>query len=389
MPDPRKKDPTLPRGVTIEDQWEKRRRLGKPVNPGVRRYLAKALIGGTKYKSKVFDKRRDAIDWATATVARIQAGLDTGRCCLVVTYLDEYLSELKSRRLSEGYIRQAEDTLQLLHNNGAKDLNNPSFIHTAKLILYNKKALKTNRDGSVRRQTQLKLSPSTINRYIAQAKTFSTWCSDNGYANRDVLAPLKKLREVKKNKPVLTVSELKRLLNDENSHHSFWLMTCLMCYLGLRCGEAAGLRTADILFEEEIVRVCMPDGHGMKLKWQKERLVPLQPELAEILRKQMDPKAKYVVKSDRPRKDKTKWRTDFDQLLRLAGITKRPGLSPHSCRHTYISLMVAHTGDMRKVQKSVGHQSIVTTEKYAESADAYYIFVKDWPKDQYLHLRNL
>jgi integrase/recombinase XerC len=49
--------------------------------------------------------------------------------------------------------------------------------------------------------------------------------------------------------------------------------------------------------------------------------------------------------------------------LGVAGITKR--LSVHCLRHSFATALYAKTGDLRLVQRALGHRHITTTEIYA------------------------
>jgi integrase/recombinase XerD len=54
--------------------------------------------------------------------------------------------------------------------------------------------------------------------------------------------------------------------------------------------------------------------------------------------------------------------------LKLAGITRQ--LSVHSLRHTFATRLYRQTGDLRLVQRALGHRHIATTEIYARVEDA-------------------
>ena len=55
------------------------------------------------------------------------------------------------------------------------------------------------------------------------------------------------------------------------------------------------------------------------------------------------------------------------QWLKLAGID-RP-ISPHALRHTLAVKLLAHTGNLRLVQRALGHASINSTVRYAQLPD--------------------
>ena len=53
----------------------------------------------------------------------------------------------------------------------------------------------------------------------------------------------------------------------------------------------------------------------------------------------------------------------FARLLDQAGIERR--LSPHSLRHTLAVRLLSRTGNLRLVQRALGHASIASTVRYA------------------------
>ena len=54
----------------------------------------------------------------------------------------------------------------------------------------------------------------------------------------------------------------------------------------------------------------------------------------------------------------------FKKAIEAAGLSMR--YSIHSSRHTYATLLLAKTGNLRFVQKQLGHSSITTTSLYAD-----------------------
>ncbi|MHC4238392.1 MAG: tyrosine-type recombinase/integrase [Planctomycetota bacterium] len=57
----------------------------------------------------------------------------------------------------------------------------------------------------------------------------------------------------------------------------------------------------------------------------------------------------------------------FEKWLRSAGIARR--YTVHSLRHTFATRLYEQTGDIRLVQRALGHRSISTTEIYTLVAD--------------------
>jgi integrase/recombinase XerC len=58
----------------------------------------------------------------------------------------------------------------------------------------------------------------------------------------------------------------------------------------------------------------------------------------------------------------------LEQWLRKAGIECR--ITPHVFRHWLASRLLAQTGNLRLVQRALGHRSILSTARYAQLPDS-------------------
>ena len=58
----------------------------------------------------------------------------------------------------------------------------------------------------------------------------------------------------------------------------------------------------------------------------------------------------------------------LEQWLRKAGIERK--ITPHVFRHTLASRLLERTGNLRLVQRALGHRSIMSTVRYAQLADS-------------------
>lgn len=105
----------------------------------------------------------------------------------------------------------------------------------------------------------------------------------------------------------------------------------------------------------------------------RERIVPLQPELAEILGQPGaagDPVAPRLEAIDSRR---------FARFLARCGVPAA-GRTPHSCRHTYAGLMTATGVPGALLGAYLGHSSADTTAIYTKLAGRYAQAVGDWPR---------
>ena len=133
---------------------------------------------------------------------------------------------------------------------------------------------------------------------------------------------------------------------------------------GVRVSELVGLGTADVWFDEALIRVL---GKGSK-----ERLVP-------IGRRALGAAALYG-REIRPQLDQGKTNGRFflnargQPLSRVgawgiikrsavrAGIKKR--VTPHTLRHSFATHLLEGGADLRAVQEMLGHADLSTTQIY-------------------------
>jgi integrase len=144
---------------------------------------------------------------------------------------------------------------------------------------------------------------------------------------------------------------------------------------GLRLGEVCGLRKSDVELDKRIrnVRRSFDD----PAKSGKPRMVPILDDLLPALQVWLDGLSTELVftgaKGKMLRRDAPYFRPDrnLGRVLERAGFP-RTYISFHGFRHTFASLYMMAGGDLFRLQKLLGHQSIETTQRYAHLApDAF------------------
>jgi len=139
-----------------------------------------------------------------------------------------------------------------------------------------------------------------------------------------------------------------------------YALVCVLAYAGLRVAEACALTWADISEDRLLVR------HG---KGDKERYVPLAPRLraalADLDRREIPVLRHSPVFLSRLRRPLSVRAAQhiIERLCLAAGIDRELA-HPHSLRHTAATMLLRRTGNIRLVQRFLGHASIGTTEIY-------------------------
>jgi site-specific recombinase XerD len=223
---------------------------------------------------------------------------------------------------------------------------------------------------------EIKYSSATINRRLVAVRSFIKWAMASKLIDYNPL-DIVKLPRVQTESPTLAFddSEVVQMIKSPDlttkKGHMHRLVMHLLFSLGLRRSELTQIKVNDIYQER---------GHyviKIKGKGNKDRHLPLSPDIINALKNYMDAMANYNIqfepddyllqstlkgKNEKPMDGSTVYRI-IEKYAKLCGINKR--VSPHSCRATAIShLLDTQKTPIRDVAIFAGHSKITTTERY-------------------------
>lgn len=219
------------------------------------------------------------------------------------------------------------------------------------------------------------LKGTTINRRLEAVRRLLRWAEASGTVPTNVATAVEAVRLARDRKPVgLIAAEVHGLLRaaGESSHglaRRNYALVQLMLQTGLRIGEVAALRRADITLRDRAGTVRVRHGKGLR-----EREVPLNATARRALRQLFD-------RHPAPRPEDPVFRSIRNQplpirsiqntitaLARRAGLT-RPGISAHSLRHTFaLAWLRQHPGQLVELAQLLGHESLDTTALYTRAS---------------------
>jgi integrase/recombinase XerD len=197
------------------------------------------------------------------------------------------------------------------------------------------------------------LAPRTRYWWLSTLHRFYEWAVDEGHCSSD---PTR--RAVRPKCPPLAARPVQRTdiaaVMFMTPAGPMRTMLALMRYGGLRCMEVAGLRWSHVDDTAGWLRI---EGKGAKV-----RFVPISPKLASLLPARARPNDPVIGATWSP----------ADVSDKVAAHLRRCGLeaTAHQLRHTFATELYAQTGNIRAVQKILGHASIATTEIYVGVPDA-------------------
>ncbi len=134
-----------------------------------------------------------------------------------------------------------------------------------------------------------------------------------------------------------------------------------LMYTGIRRGELLALNTNAVDFQACPLTVKNGKG-GMG------RVIPLCEELMELLRDWLEPRPEcehdgvFTTRSGQPL-GKHGLQDAFQRAKKAASI-EREGITIHSLRHTFASLLLQNGADLVSLQRLLGHSSLDTTAIY-------------------------
>jgi site-specific recombinase XerD len=201
------------------------------------------------------------------------------------------------------------------------------------------------------------LSPASINAVLSACKSFYDFLLDEGLVKGNPFGTKKlRVKEPDKKPAFLTEEELGKVKKAmERLPRHIQLAFETMLWTGLRVSEVASLTGEDVIIEDGKVFLRVRSGKG-----QKERLVPvMDKDLALELLSLSKKKAKGSLfgVSDGTLKDYAY------KVKKWSGVN----FHSHRLRHTLATKLLAKGISIDVVQRILGHASINTTRRYAET----------------------
>ncbi len=220
-----------------------------------------------------------------------------------------------------------------------------------------------------RRRGEMPLSPASVQRHLSAIRTFYRYIERRWDATNAAL-PLIKGPRVKRPLPkAVSASEALKIIQEPlDSPGEPWVAArnqavLALCYgAGLRISEALSLTGRDV----PLARQLMLTGKGGKT-----RLVPILPVIGEAVSEYVR-HCPYTMSPDAPifrgaRGGVLRPEIIQGEVRRLRGALGLPeSATPHALRHSFATHLLAGGGDLRTIQKLLGHESLSTTQRYTD-----------------------
>lgn len=217
-------------------------------------------------------------------------------------------------------------------------------------------ALLDNLAVELKAQQKNKQTSAGINRSIRALKTAMRKAEFWDLIPPQNWRKVSKFRENKGRVEFHTPGEINKILEKFNGN--WQLVVLLACRAGLRRGEIAALKWADIDFENNQIYIA-PN------KTEKHRYVPISADLRKALLSAKTDTTFVVNVGDNKKRASKDFLTAY-----YSKVTKSLpfNCNMHKLRHTFASHLVQAGVDLYRVSKLLGHSSIEMTEIYAHLA---------------------
>jgi len=208
----------------------------------------------------------------------------------------------------------------------------------------------------------------SMNRSKSALRSFFRFLTDAGHLKQNPARLVRSAPCSQKPPSCLTEKETWRLLATIKCCKTIiavrdHLMFALMLGTGMRLGSLVGLNVGDVDLASGTLRI---NGKG-----NVEQLVFVNGGLKRLLKKHLDkrdPTDPLFLSVRGRRIGSRQVQLRLEHWLKEAGIT-RP-CAVHTLRHTFATRLYEKTGDLRLVQRALGHRHVTTTEIYSQVADA-------------------
>jgi len=204
------------------------------------------------------------------------------------------------------------------------------------------------------------LSPTTSNRKLAAIKSFYKFLMVEGVVNVNPAELIESAKTEEKVHRIVTTDEYQHMMSIIDKLENRALIELLFT-TGVRREEVITLRRSNFNFNQGILKI---NGKG-----KKERMIPIIPEIIPntILWLEQHDNEWVFPSSKNPSKPNTvRW---VNKVVRKwADKAGYIDITPHSFRHAFGTYLYENGADAKAVQEMMGHESIDTTNIYAQSS---------------------
>ncbi len=371
-----------------------------------------------RYESATFATSAEANTWATSRRAQFIQGTSSATKAIWEEVGKEFLTSLKlrtERPITERYLAQMKQMIDAVTGLGVKDISQQNFPSIIERWLYSltskKNWQKKARPASAGHKRKMLILARVITRFAKKRRliAFDALESVNIgkpperqkelFSGNDILKLIDPARRFPRaalyQQTVSLVEERGSLAAAAQSlgcsistiHYRlkhppvedpWWLVAVLLFYFGLRHLTILSLTPAMIDLSARVLRLPA-DIRGNKLR--RAARIPIQTEIYSLLENivtTLGPASQVpLVGPDLAEMLEANLTNGFKDYCRRCGVDAK---GPHTARHSFCSVMAALGVNHFVVMELVGHKDAQVSKNYAQGAQEYVDFVRNWPR---------
>lgn len=231
------------------------------------------------------------------------------------------------------------------------------------------------------------ISNKSINRKISSLKSFYKFLEKIEFVENSPLQQHKSLKVPKKLVLPFSKNEMQKLKDQFESIDEFeslrdFLLIEMLYTTGMRRAELINLKWTDISFSDQNIRVLG--------KRNKERLIPLLSNTAELLKKYRIHWKEIAVNSAFifiTAKGKQIYESLVYKIVRnyISQVSTKSKKSPHVLRHSFATHLLDEGADLNAVKDLLGHASLASTQIYTQTSLEHLkkVYKKSHPRNNF------
>ena len=189
------------------------------------------------------------------------------------------------------------------------------------------------------------MSRSTLEKIRTTSVLLFSYAMENDIVNKNYAKFVRLPRKEKTKTDRFTDLEIKKLFAHATDE---WVSTILiLIYTGMRISEMLNLTRFSVNLDAGVLV------GGLKTDAGKDRAIPIHPKIIKHVKSWYDKQGDRLICLDGKRILPDRYRTEFYYpALEVAGVRK---LVPHTCRHTFCTILAEMGADTQSIQKLAGH----------------------------------
>lgn len=240
------------------------------------------------------------------------------------------------------------------------------FYLLRKLALYSHKQVKDINLNDLRGflfQECEGLKPSTTNMKVTYIQNFFRWMVEEEIIDKDPSRKLPQVKLPKRLRTGLTVEELEKLRLACIDTRERAIIELLFA-TGCRLSELVGINIDDLNYSDNSIRVIGKGNKERTVFFNTKAKVHIDNYLKD--RKGQDNALFVSIKRPYKRIHSKGIQKIIKNISERAGFEK--SVFPHLFRHSFASIGLQNGASITTIQSLLGHSSVITTEKYAETS---------------------